>query len=89
MMEAVHDADLLPNVVLLLRRVRLDELPRPNLLRCLLHQFKDLTELPPANTRTQARTQARTHTRLNPSGRSETRQAAKHITVVIMIIIKK
>lgn len=46
-MEAVHDTDLLPHILLLLRRVRLDELPRPNLLRRLLHQFKDLTELPP------------------------------------------
>lgn len=36
-MEAVHDADLLPDVLLLLRWVRLDELSRPNLLGGFLH----------------------------------------------------
>ena len=57
-MEAVHDADLLPDVLLLLRRVCLDELPRPNLLRRLLHQFEDLTELPPvAQTTTSIETE--------------------------------
>jgi len=47
-MEAVHDADLLPDVLLLLCRVCLDELSRPNLLCRLLHQLKDLTKLPSA-----------------------------------------
>lgn len=47
-MEAVHDADLLPDVVLLLCRVGFDELSGPNLLCRLLHQLEDLTELPPS-----------------------------------------
>lgn len=46
-MEAVHDADLLPDVLLLLGRVRFDELSGPNLLGGFLHQLEDLTELPP------------------------------------------
>lgn len=53
-MEAVHDADLLPDVLLLLGWVRLDELSRPNLLGGLLHQFEDLTELSPETQTTQA-----------------------------------
>lgn len=47
-MEAVHDADLLSNILLVLCGVRLDELSGPDLLRGLLHQLEDLTELPPA-----------------------------------------
>lgn len=45
--EAVHDADLLPHVLLLFLRKSFDELPCPHLFGRLLNNLEDLTKFTP------------------------------------------
>lgn len=51
MVEAVHDADLLPDVLLLLGRVGLEEFPCPDFSSFLFHKSEDLSKLPTVNER--------------------------------------
>lgn len=49
--EAVHYADLLPDILLLFGGIRLEELPCPDFSSFLFYKSKDLSKFPAANER--------------------------------------
>ena len=49
--QAVHDADLLPDVLFLLGRIRLEEFPCPDFSSFLFYKSKDLSKFPTVNER--------------------------------------
>lgn len=53
--EAVHDADLLPDVLFLLGGIGLEKLPCPDFSSFLFHKSEDLSKLPTVNERKEKR----------------------------------
>lgn len=51
MVEAVHDADLLPDILFLFCRICFEEFPCPDFSSFLFYQSKDLSKFPTANER--------------------------------------